>query len=170
MRQEADLKGYQCDRCPSKTVLKGATEIHAKRYGILKQKKNFRENKMFIAFFRSTICHLAIMHHELRTILDNDERFDEEFISNIFKDVEDSNEFSTTIKENFERNDSKVDDDAAGGQELKNKDIDFTENDDEDLEKLPPPSKKLNKIDDDEEMSSTENPTKYYSALDTTVS
>ena len=111
------------------------------------------------------------MHHELRTILDNDERFDEEFISNIFKDVEDSNEFSTTIKENFERNDSKVDDDAAGGQELKNKDIDFTENDDEDLEKLPPPSKKSNKIDDDdEEMSSTENPTKYYSALDSTVS
>ena len=112
------------------------------------------------------------MHHELRTILDNDERFDEEFISNIFKDVEDSNEFSITTKENFEKRDSKVDDDdAAGGQELKNKDIDFTENVDEDLEKLPPPSKKLNKIDDDdEEMSSTENPTKYYSALDSTVS
>ena len=111
------------------------------------------------------------MHHELRTILDNDERFDEEFISNIFKDVEDSNEFSITTKENFEKKDSKVDDDdAAGGQELKNKDIDFTENVDEDLEKLPP-SKKLNKIDDDdEEMSNTENPTKYYSALDTTVS
>ena len=110
------------------------------------------------------------MHHELRTILDNDERFDEEFISNIFKDVEDSNEFSTTTKENFEKNDSKVDN-TAGGQELKNKDLDFTENDDEDLEKLPPPSKKLNKIDDDdEEMSSTENPTKYYSALDSTVS
>ena len=111
------------------------------------------------------------MHHELRTILDNDERFDEEFISNIFKDVEDSNEFSITTKENFEKRDSKVDDDdAAGGQELKNKDIDFTENVDEDLEKLPP-SKKLNKIDDDdEEMSNTENPTKYYSALDSTVS
>ena len=110
------------------------------------------------------------MHHELRTILDNDERFDEEFISNIFKDVEDSNEFSTTTKENFEKNDSKVDN-TAGGQELKNKDIDFTENVDEDLEKLPSPSKKLNKIDDDdEEMSSTENPTKYYSALDSTVS
>ena len=109
------------------------------------------------------------MHHELRTILDNDERFDEEFISNIFKDVEDSNEFSTTIKENFEKNDSKVEN-TAGGQELKNKDIDFTENVDEDLEKLPL-SKKLNKIDDDdEEMSSTENPTKYYSALDSTVS
>ena len=91
-------------------------------------------------------------------------------ISNIFKDVEDSNEFSTTIKENFEKNDSKVDN-TAGGQELKNKDIDFTENVDEDLEKLPPPSKKLNKIDDDdEEMNSTENPTKYYSALDSTVS
>ena len=111
------------------------------------------------------------MHHELRTILDNDERFDEEFISNIFKDVEDSNEFSTTTKENFEKRDSKVDDDATGGQELKNKDIDFTENVDEDLEKLPSPSKKLNKIDDDDdEMSSTENPTKYYSALDSTVS
>ena len=131
----------------------------------------YRKYKIFVVFFRSTICHLAIMHHELRTILDNDERFDEEFISNIFKDVEDSNEFSITTKENFEKNDSKVDN-TAGGQELKNKDIDFTENVDEDLEKLPPPSKKLNKIDDDddEEMTSTENPTKYYSALDSTVS
>ena len=115
------------------------------------------------------------MHHELRTILENDERFGEEFILNIFKDVENSNEFT---KEPFEnKNDSKVgaiidNDDAAGQEELKNKNIDFTENNDEDLEKLPPPpSKKLTKIDEDDEIS-TENPTKYYSALDmeTTVS
>ena len=35
LRQEADRKGYECDRClPKKVVLKGASEIHAKRYGI----------------------------------------------------------------------------------------------------------------------------------------
>ena len=106
------------------------------------------------------------MHHELRSILENDERFDEEFISNIFKDVENSNEFTT--KEAFEKNDSKVG--VEVGQELKNKNI--IKEDDEDLEKLPP-SKKVTKIDEEIENPAkkfTDDSTKYYSALDSTVS
>ena len=34
------------------------------------------------------ICHLATAHHELRTLLERDERFNEEFISKMFQDIE----------------------------------------------------------------------------------
>ena len=34
------------------------------------------------------ICHLAIVHHELRTLLESDERFNEELIFKMFQDIE----------------------------------------------------------------------------------
>ena len=51
--EKGDSMTYYCDVCPNKKPNKGATEEGAKT---------------------STICHLAIQHHELRPFMENDER------------------------------------------------------------------------------------------------
>ena len=61
--EKGDSKTYYCDVCPNKKPNKGATEEGAKT---------------------STICHLAIQHHELRPFVEKDDALEKEFISELY--------------------------------------------------------------------------------------
>jgi len=89
---EKDKLAYYCDICRPKKLLKGASDEGA---------------------IKSTICHLAIQHHELRKLLDKDDRLSEDYIKDIYWDVD-----LKKAEEDFKNNGYK-----------------FRENDD--LEKLP---------------------------------
>merc|ERR1712110_1380494 len=101
---EKDKLAYYCDICRPKKLLKGASDEGA---------------------IKSTICHLAIQHHELRKLLDKDDRLSEDYIKDIYWDVD-----LKKAEEDFKNNGYK-----------------FRENDD--LEKLPtakksdPPTSKV---------------------------
>ena len=60
-------KVYYCDICPSKKPSRGATPDGAKT---------------------AAICHLAIQHHELRGIMEKDERLSKDFINDVYYDVD----------------------------------------------------------------------------------
>ena len=69
-RIESLVKGdkvYYCDICPSKKPSRGATPDGAKT---------------------AAICHLAIQHHELRGIMEKDERLSQDFINDVYYDVD----------------------------------------------------------------------------------
>ena len=56
-------KVYYCDICPSKKPSRGATADGAKT---------------------AAICHLAIQHHELRAVMEKDERLSKDFINDVY--------------------------------------------------------------------------------------
>ena len=56
-------KVYYCDICPSKKPSRGATPEGAKT---------------------AAICHLAIQHHELRGVMEKDERLSKDFINDVY--------------------------------------------------------------------------------------
>ena len=60
-------KVYYCDICPSKKPSRGATPDGAKT---------------------AAICHLAIQHHELRGIMEKDDRLSQDFINDVYYDVD----------------------------------------------------------------------------------
>merc|ERR1712150_61649 len=58
---------FYCDTCPKRKQLKGADEAGAKT---------------------SAICHFAIHHHELRTVLNKSERLPTHFVKDLYADVD----------------------------------------------------------------------------------
>lgn len=58
---------FYCDSCPKRKQLKGADEAGAKT---------------------SAICHFAIQHHELRTVLNKDERLPFNFVKDLYSDID----------------------------------------------------------------------------------
>jgi len=58
---------FYCNMCPKRKQIKGANEEGARM---------------------STICHFAIQHHELRDVLNRDERLPENFVSDLYYDID----------------------------------------------------------------------------------
>lgn len=58
---------FYCDTCPKRKQLKGADQAGAKT---------------------SAICHFAIQHHELRTVLNKDERLPTNFVKDLYVDID----------------------------------------------------------------------------------
>jgi len=58
---------FYCNMCPKRKQIKGANDEGARM---------------------STICHFAIQHHELRDVLNRDERLPENFVSDLYYDID----------------------------------------------------------------------------------